>query len=124
MAAVETRSEQSWSAQPPPYWLPPNGTGNGLAARAWAPIADASELEAFAILTACARARIAGFTAPRDGGRPQRPPVVYRVWVDSEHFGAAEDALRQAVNEVRDLIARSSAQPTRDQDGPQHRERT
>jgi hypothetical protein len=105
MAAAETQSEHTWSAHTRPYWLPPNGTGNGCTARAWAPIADATELEAFAILSACARAGIAAFTAPRDGGRPRRPPVIYRVWVDSEHFGAAEDALRRAVNEVRELTA-------------------
>lgn len=102
---MQGRSDHRWRAQAQPYWLPPNGTGNGVAARAWAPIADATELEAFAILSACARVSIAAFTAPRDGGRPQRPPVVYRVWVDSEHFGAAEDAVRHAIHEVHALLA-------------------
>ena len=103
MGAAEARVDHRWSIQNRPYWLPPNGTGNGLAARAWAPIADLSEFEAFAMLTACRRGRIAAFTAPRDGGRPQAQSVVYRVWVDSEHFGVAEDALRRALAEVRAL---------------------
>ena len=54
------------------------------------------------MLTACARAGIAAFTAPRDGGHPQPAPVTYRLWVDSEHFRAAADALRQAVNEAHE----------------------
>jgi glycerol uptake facilitator-like aquaporin len=32
------------------------------------------------VLTLCARRGIAAFAAPRDGMRPQRRPVVYRVW--------------------------------------------
>jgi hypothetical protein len=103
MSAGDTRSDAHWVMQTRPYWLPPNGTGNGISARAWAPIADLTEAEAFAMLTSCARAGIAAFVAPRDGGRPQARPPIYRARVDSEHFGAAEDALRHAVNEVRDL---------------------
>jgi hypothetical protein len=112
MVAADTRSERTWATQARPYWLPPNGTGNGISARAWAPIADADELEALAILTACTRHGIAAFTAPRDGFRPHpnTGPTIYRVWVDSEHFGGAEDALRQAIAEVR-VLTRSGRSP-------------
>lgn len=99
MGGTEMRTDHRWAATSRPYWLPPYGVGNGLAAAAWAPIADLSEHEAFAMLTACARTGIAAFTGPRDGGRPR--PAVYRVWVDSQHFGAAEDALRAALVESR-----------------------
>jgi hypothetical protein len=99
--SAETRYYRYWSAQPSPYWLPPLGTGNGLPALAWAPIADLSEREAVVMLDVCAQRGIAAFTGPRDGGRPQRRRVIYRVWVDSRRFGAAEDALRRALNEVR-----------------------
>lgn len=92
-----TREDGRWFTQLQPYWLPPNGTSNGLTATAWAPIADLAPCEASAMLTACARARIAAFMSPRDGGRPQHCGPVYRVWVDSQHFGAAEDALRHAL---------------------------
>jgi hypothetical protein len=102
VAAWQTRSYSHRPAASHAYWLPPHGVGNGFSARAWAPIADLSEQEAFAMLSSCAAAGIAAFISPRNGGRPQRGPVVYRAWVDSEHFGAAEDALRHAVNEVRD----------------------
>lgn len=79
------------------YWLPPHGTGNGLTASAWAPIADLSSSDASAMLSTCALAGIAAFASPRDGGRPHRSPSVQRVWVASRRFGAAEDALRHVV---------------------------
>lgn len=101
--SADTRQHPRWSSQPSPYWLPPSGTGNGLAATAWAPIADLTEREAFAMLTTCAAAGIAAFTGPRDGGRPRPQAAVYRVWVDSQDFGAAEDALRHALAEAPTL---------------------
>ena len=101
--SAESAPYQRWSSAPRPYWLPPIGTGNGLTAAAWAPIADLLEFEAFAMLTACAGADIAAFTGPRDGGRPQRGPVIYRMSVDSQRFGAAEDALRRALAGARAL---------------------
>lgn len=104
---MSTQNQQypRWSTQPIPYWLPPVGAGNGLLATAWAPIADLTEREAFVMLDVCARSRIAAFIGPRDGGRPQPEAVVYRVWVDSRHFGAAEDALRHALADVRAVEA-------------------
>jgi hypothetical protein len=97
MGAVETRVDRRWSGWGRPFWLPPHGTGNGIDAQAWAPIADLSERQAAALLTLCASRRIAAFAAPRDGMRPQPRPVVYRVWVDSGRFGAAEDQVRLAL---------------------------
>jgi hypothetical protein len=96
---IDSREHSRWTIQSTAYWLPPVGRGNGLGARAWAPIADLADCHADAMLTACARERIAAFAAARDGGRPRSGPRIRRVWVDSEHFGAAEDVLRRVVGQ-------------------------
>lgn len=99
MTAGGSRPDAFWALRSRAYWLPPGGTGNGFDAAAWAPIADMPELLAFQALGDLGRAGIAGYTASRDGQRPHRGGVVYRLWVDSEHYSAAEDVLRVLLTE-------------------------
>lgn len=97
MVAGGAYPDPDWSSHSRAFWLPPGGTGNGLGAAAWAPIADASELLAFTLLGEFARAGIGAYAAPRGGGRPRsrsEGPGTYQVWVDSGRYTAAEDTLR------------------------------
>lgn len=95
MTAGHSQEYASWSVRSRAFWLPPGGTGNGLAAPAWAPLADVSELLAFQAIGALAGAGVARYTAPRDSLRPRTGPTVYRLWVGSDHYTAAEDVLRR-----------------------------
>lgn len=101
MTAGGSRPDAFWALRSRAYWLPPGGTGNGHDALAWAPIADMPELLAFQALGDLGSAGIAGYAAPRDGNRPHRGGVVHRLWVDSEHYSAAEDVLRVLLTERR-----------------------
>jgi DNA mismatch repair protein MutS len=100
----DSRQDSGWAGYARSYWLPPSGTDNGLSATAWAPIADLSQGEAYAVLHACAVARVAAFISPRDGSRPQRCAPTYRVWVDSQRFGDAEDVIRRVVADTRSPV--------------------
>lgn len=97
-----SRTDHRWWIQDQPYWLPPAGTGNGLGAMAWAPIADLPMDRVAAALAACARAGIAAYAAPTTGMRPlpRRRRRGQRLWVDSQRFGAAEDVLRPVLHAV------------------------
>lgn len=101
MSAGGSRPDTSWALHSRAYWLPPGGTGNGFDAVAWAPIADMPELMAFQALGDLGRAGIAAYAAHRYGNGPHRGGTVYRLWVDSEHYSAAEDALRVLLTERR-----------------------
>lgn len=99
MSASRVHPDAGWPVHSHAYWLPLGGTGNGLDAAAWAPIADTSELTALRMLTALATEGVAAYTAPRDGHRPRlrphgRPPV-YGIWVDSRLYSVAEETLRK-----------------------------
>lgn len=93
------------------YWLPFFGTGNGLTASAWAPIAELPKVLALECLRACGEVDVAAFVAPSCGPRPRRRLPPYRVWVDSRRFSSAEDAIRQMLSvvdaEVEDSDRRS-----------------
>lgn len=100
MSAGDAYPDPGWSGHSRAYWLPLGGTGNGLHAAAWAPIAEVSELLAFVLLGEFVRAGIGAYAAPRGGGRPRSRsecPGTYQVWVDSQRYASAEDTLRMVL---------------------------
>ena len=104
MAGSEQHVVNAFEKRGKPFWLPPGGWDNGLAAAAWAAILDVtSEPAADLILLELRGAGVPGYAAPvappgaagawrlRHGG--QR----VRIWVGSRWFGQAEITIARAV---------------------------
>jgi hypothetical protein len=82
------------------WWLPAGGVGNGLDAEGWAPILEVRPDELARILPALAAAGIAGYAAPALPGRRRlsrrrTTETLFRLWVASTRYSAAEDVLRR-----------------------------
>ena len=77
------------------YWLPPHGISNGVAARAWAILADLTEKQTYPALFALADADIATCAAAVAITKlePDSRTVGWRLWVDTAHYTDAQDVL-------------------------------
>ena len=73
------------------FWLPPNASGNGLAAERWAEIVVVSHAHAEQLLEAF---RVAGVAARMVASRQLAPgDQDTHVWIDPDHYAAAENVL-------------------------------
>jgi hypothetical protein len=101
--ASPTSRPPSHGPVPRAYWLPPHGRGNGLDARAWAPIADVPARDVEFLLDALRDADVPGYAAKVG------PPGLRRqcrIWVASLRYSTAEDALREALNRIHHTLPR------------------
>lgn len=88
-----------------PWWLPPNGHGNGLDDSAWAPLADVRAAMVDPLLAEFRAAGVPAYAAPAPTGL--RSPATalptadrretYRIWVGSSAHSRAEETLRTAL---------------------------
>ena len=82
------------------WWLPPRGTGNGLADSGWAPVADIDPAIAAELLAELRRAGVPAHAAPLTGRPRQSRPREgsrgrqYRLWVGTSAYSRAEEVLR------------------------------
>ncbi len=94
-----------------PYWLPPTGRGNGLAARSWSPIARIPQAMADPLLRSLAASAIPGWAAPvspfHDGG-PDDPDAPYDLWIDTAHFDSGEETVMRYLAALRDAERREA----------------
>lgn len=75
-----------------PYWLPPDGHGNGLDALTWAQLARIPHAAAERLLAALRDKDIPGWTAPVDPHHhPEAATAMYDVWVATIDIDSAED---------------------------------
>lgn len=73
------------------FWLPPNASGNGLAADRWAEIVVVSRAHAEQLLEAF---RVAGVAARMATSRHAvRGDQDTQVWIDPDHYADAENVL-------------------------------
>ena len=111
----------SSGGEPPGYgagraaWLPPFGRGNGLAAPAWAPLAEVDEELVDELLAAFLEAGVPAHAAPSPEAWPAgdrrartkrwrqrpRPSASYRVWVGALWYATAEDVLRAELSRLQ-----------------------
>ncbi|WP_327141717.1 hypothetical protein [Nocardia sp. NBC_01327] len=80
------------------HWVPSRGLANGLNARAWGILADLTESQVYRVLFALTDAGIAGYVLPVRATtklEPSDPDVVWRLWVDIQQYGAAQDLLME-----------------------------
>lgn len=77
----------------PPAWLPPGGRGNGLSARAWAPIAEIEPAIVEQLLALLAERRVPGYAAPHTFTRRAACADRWTLWVATATYTAAEDVL-------------------------------
>jgi hypothetical protein len=84
----------------PSFWLPPNSWDNGLAAERWAEIIVVRRDHADELLRAFRSAEIAACAAPAH--LPWSGDQDTRVWVDPDHYAAAENVL------LREMSRRTS----------------
>ncbi|MET9485429.1 hypothetical protein [Nocardia sp. NPDC006630] len=78
------------------HWVPARGLSNGLDGRAWGILADLSESQVYRVLFALTDAGIAGYVLPVRATtklEPSDPDFVWRLWVDIQRYGAAQDLL-------------------------------
>jgi hypothetical protein len=75
----------------PSFWLPPNAQGNGLPAERWAEIIVVSRDHATELLDAFRSAGVPACAAPVEQRWSRQ--AAWRVWVDADHYGAAENAM-------------------------------
>lgn len=84
------------------FWLPPGGVDNGVAATAWAELADLDAGDVDSVLAALASAGVGGYVATPGGhARGRAQPVVHRLWVDSLQYHRAEDLLMALLRDRR-----------------------
>ena len=97
MAGAEQHVVSEFEKRGKPFWLPPGGWDNGLAASAWAAILDiTSEPAADMVLLELRAAGVPGYAArvgpPGASGAWRLAPGSQRVriWVGSRSYGRAE----------------------------------
>lgn len=85
------------------HWIPSRGLANGLDARGWAVLADLPESQVYRVLFALSDAGIAGYVLPVRATVLERgdPDVLWRLWVDTPRFRAAEDILMELLRYAR-----------------------
>jgi hypothetical protein len=76
------------------YWLPPNGTDNGVWADTWVQLADLEWGDITPILGLLADADVGGYVAVPGGQKARAKGAVgHRLWVDAMQYHRAEDVL-------------------------------
>ncbi|WP_405135139.1 hypothetical protein [Nocardia sp. NBC_01388] len=86
-------------------WVPSRGLSNGLNAHAWGILADLSESQVYRVLFALTDAGIAGYVLPVRATtklEPSDPEIVWRLWVGSQRYGAAQDLLMELLRYGRE----------------------
>lgn len=82
------------------WWLPSNGYGNGLDDVGWAPIVDVIPSAVEPILQALLEEGVAAYAVPLGRGGTPRIHRVYRLWIGTSRYNAAEDTLMKLLPEL------------------------